>query len=112
MPCTSSKIGHPTRQAAIDAQKQLVWLNHARGEDARSIGLNAYPCQHCYAWHVGHLPQTPTVFHYTRLTVLTAILAHGLKPHKPHRLAAPQRRRYSGARLAQLVAYDEIAPLT
>lgn len=75
----TGKQQHATREAAEAHQKQLVWTNHAKGQDERSKGLNVYPCPYtcCGAWHVGHSegPKMPLVYHYTTMDRLEDILA-------------------------------------
>src|SRR5262245_34371049 len=59
------KVAHPTREAALAHQKALVWKNAAQGCAERSAGLNVYLCDACQAFHVGHQPRVPLVWHYT-----------------------------------------------
>jgi hypothetical protein len=97
----STKIRHPSREAALNHVKQLVWSNHIRGRSALSVGLGVYPCERCLtddgrpSWHVGHERHAPSVWHYTVVDpYLDRILASdALKPAKPRR---PPRRLLAG----------------
>ena len=113
MACSTGKVEHPTRDAAEAAQKKLVYDNHVKGEDAKSAGLNVYPCPDCGAWHVGHSSlQTPTAYHYGLATELDAILgADALVPDRPRRLPPSLRRKYTGRLLALYLALEERDPM-
>src|SRR5882672_8415335 len=78
------KVRHPTRDDALAHIKRLVWKNHSAGQSERSVGLAAYPCEHCHMWHVGHQRSTPLVWHYTVLRLLDPILeSDALRPPAP-----------------------------
>jgi hypothetical protein len=65
-PCV--KRSHPTEEAALAHQKQLVWKNQTTGNPERSVGLSTYRCPACQYWHVGHAvapSAPPPVYHYT-----------------------------------------------
>jgi hypothetical protein len=85
MPCV--KIPHPTREAALEHLKALVWKNQLSGDTQRSAGLSVYPCEtHTHAWHVGHQQGAPLVWHYTISDYLDRILeADQLRPRNPAR---------------------------
>src|SRR5262245_42146897 len=92
-----TKIKHPTREAALEHIKALLAKNHATGNDARSAGLGVYPCDECSAWHVGHHPTAPLVWHYTVGRRLDAILADDcLKPASPRLVSKKTLRQVSG----------------
>ena len=113
--CRCDKVEHPTREAAEDAQKQLVYDNHVRGRDAESAGLNVYPCpDDPSVWHVGHSSlRTPTAYHYDLVSAFEDIeAANALRPAKPHILPTHLRRRHSGARLLLLNSVEERDPMT
>jgi len=101
MPECGEKIRHPTRDDALAHIKRLVWKNHSAGQSERSVGLAAYPCEHCQMWHVGHQRSTPLVWHYTVVRLLDPILeSDALRPPAPrlvfdvNRVPPEVRRRY------------------
>lgn len=114
MPCRRpEKQAFSTRDDALDAMKNLVWMNHVRGEDDRSAGLNVYPCDGCDAWHVGHLPQTPSVYHYDVLEALDDIdAADALVPPEPIRVPKFMRRQLTGGALASFLELEELTAMT
>ena len=85
MACPTGKVEHPTREAALDAQKRLVYDNHLRGRSHLSAGLSRLPVPAFVgAWHVGHEPQTPTCYHFDVVSALDDILtANALVPAPP-----------------------------
>ena len=92
--------------------KRLVYDNHVRDRSHLSAGLNVYPCDDCDGWHFGHLPQTPTVYHYDTVSALDRILrADALAPQKPIRVPKDMQRKYSGAALTLLQRIAERAPM-
>jgi hypothetical protein len=107
------KQAFATRDDALAAMKQLVFDNHVRGRDARSAGLNVYPCDPCDGWHIGHSSlQTPTIYHYDVMSAFDAIEAAGaLRPPKPTRIPTHKRRAYTGAQLARHLETEERAPM-
>jgi len=101
MPECGEKVRHPTRDDALAHIKRLVWKNHSVGQSERSVGLAAYPCEHCQMWHVGHQRSTPLVWHYTVVRLLDPILeSDALRPPAPrlvfdvNRVPPEVRRRY------------------
>ena len=83
MPCI--KIPHPTREAAEEHLKRLVWQNACDEHPERSAGLESYSCRACQAWHVGHQRQQrgPLVWHYTVANRIDRITQAGtLSPRK------------------------------
>jgi hypothetical protein len=44
----SPKVGHKTREAAIQHKRSLILAGRA------SKHLQVYECSHCGSWHVGH----------------------------------------------------------
>jgi hypothetical protein len=108
---TTGKIPHPTRDAALDAQKRLVYQNHAHGRDHRSAGLQVYPCTSCRAWHVGHADtRVPRIVHYDLLSHVLCT-DDALHPAKPRRLPTQLARRTSGRIYAMLKALEEPTPM-
>lgn len=113
MACRSGKIEHATRAAADEAMKRVVYDNHVRGRDALSAGLNVYPCDGCGAWHFGHLPQTPSAYHYDLVEVLDEIVsADALVPPKPIKLSKHAKRQTAGGLLASLLGIEEMSSMT
>ena len=86
----TGKISHATRDEAEAALKSVVWMNHSRGESARSAGLNVYPCDDgCDGWHFGHQHSIAIVWHYTIGKLAERILASGeLRPRRAQKLTA------------------------
>lgn len=112
MSCQSGKVEYPTREAALNAQKKLVFDNRVRGRDDRSAGLNVYPCDLCTAWHIGHLPQTPSCYHYDLFATIDDLLAaEALIPSKPMRASKRAKRHYTGHLLASIIELEEIASM-
>lgn len=113
MACRRDKSRYVTYDAALDAQKKLVYDNFLRKKDARSAGLNVYACDECGGWHIGHSSlRTPTAYHYGVLTELEAILKDdGLVPAKPRRLPTHLRRQNTGRMLALLKSLEERDPM-
>lgn len=112
MACLSGKIEHSTREAAGEAMKRLIYDNHVRGRDALSAGLNVYPCEGCGAWHFGHLPQTPSAYHYDLFERLDEIEAAGaLVPPKPVRLSKLEKRRLTGHLLTSFLGVEEVSAM-
>jgi hypothetical protein len=113
MSCRSGKVEYATREAALDAQHRLVFDNHVRGRDARSVGLSVYPCDECSAWHFGHLPQMPLVYHYDVIAAWDDILTHdALVPAKPRRVPKDLRRQLTGPLLDFYLSVEEREPMT
>ena len=112
MACRCGKVNHPTRAAALEAQKRLVYDNHRKGRDEMSARLNVYPCPSGCAWHVGRAELGPSVYHYTDTSAFEAIADRGaLKPAAPRRFSKRARRRHTGAILALCVSAHEPCPL-
>jgi hypothetical protein len=107
------KVKHPTRETALEHVKALLAKNHARGQSERSANLGVYPCDECGAWHVGHHPTAPLVWHYTIGLRLEPILADNfLKPARPRLYSKKKKfRRLSRVEREQLKVFDEPAPL-
>jgi hypothetical protein len=56
------RIEHPTRDAALDAPKRLVYDTHVKGRDDLSAGLKVYASPNSdNLWHVGHSSQQKRV---------------------------------------------------
>ena len=92
-----------TREDAEAQMKQVIWMNHVRGQDERSVGLNAYPCSQCSHWHYGHAPSVPLVYHYTTAEHLDAIIDSGcLKPARPKLITRQERRKLFSSRLTPI----------
>lgn len=112
MACRSGKQEHATREDALAAQKHLVWLNHVRGHDEKSAGLNVYPCDGCGSWHFGHsTSQAPLVYHYAYVEALDAIAEGALRPPPPTRFSTHARRLHTGKTLALICSIEERTPL-
>lgn len=110
--CLGTKIKHPTREAALDHIKSLVWKNQVHGRSDRSAGLAPYPCEACNAWHVGHAATTPLVWHYTVKRYLDAILSSDcLRPAPSRRVAKQDLRSVSQSVRVRLLQLNEPAPL-
>jgi hypothetical protein len=106
MACRTNKIEYPTRDAALAEQHTLVYHNHVRHNDHKSALLNVYPCPHCNAWHLGHLPQSPTVYHFDTMPRL----ARALTPTK-RKLPKLWRRQLTGSLLQRVIAHQEKQPM-
>lgn len=76
------KIQHPTREAALEHLKQLVFRNASVGQSADSRGLQVYECEACGSWHVGHAP-VALVWHYAPATLLDTVLEKDVLPVPP-----------------------------
>lgn len=111
MPCSSGKIEHPTRDAALGHVRDLEYKNSLHGNDDLSVGLQAYPCRECRQWHVGRR-HVPTVWHYDTVAVLDAMTdTFVLTPEKTRRLPTHLRRQNSGPRLVRLLHLEEHASM-
>lgn len=112
MACRCGKVNHPTRAAALEAQKRLVYDNHRKGRDEMSARLNVYPCPAGAAWHVGRAELPPNVYHYTVTSAFEAIADAGvIAPASPRRLSKRARRTHTGYLLALCLSIEEPKPL-
>lgn len=110
--CSTGKIEHATRDAALDHLKTLVFQNHSRGASQKSRGLNAYPCDECNTWHVGHAPSGPRVYHYTVMSNLDAIMDSGvLRARHPRIVDRKKLRGLSMQQRRAVLAMEEPEPL-
>jgi len=101
------KIQHVTRDAALEHIKLLVWKDYRTGHSERSAGLNAYPCEDCGTWHVGHAAQLPPVWHYTVMRHLGRILdSDELRPHAPRLMTRKMWQRPIDTRIKYLQAQE------
>lgn len=109
MACRSGKQGYSTRDAAIDAQKRLVYDNYVHGRDHLSARLNVYPCDVCHAWHIGRSSlETPSCYHYNIVATLDGILeADALKPPPPQRMELRRKRQLPRDLLLELLDIEE-----
>lgn len=57
-----SKYRLISEEVASEMISMLFWLDLMTGKDLSSFNrINAYQCQHCNFWHVGHQPKEKNI---------------------------------------------------